>query len=91
LAYKFIERDKLMVAAFQHLNEVVKALHHLSSAMVLDDERHLELGMLLQVVEFPWVKVGDKVAVVVQGTSYKSMVEALWQVVQSQPEQRETH
>ena len=72
-----------MALGLQHLNQTVEALAHLLSAMVLDDERHLELGMLFQVVEFPWVKVGDKVAVVVQGTSYKSMVEALWQVVQS--------
>ena len=44
---KFGESDKLVVAAFQHLDEVVKALHHLTSTMVLDDEGHLELWVFL--------------------------------------------
>ena len=44
---KFGESDKLVVAAFQHLDEIVKALHHLTSTMVLDDEGHLELWVFL--------------------------------------------
>ena len=60
---KFGESDKLVVAAFQHLDEAVQALHHLASAMVFDDERHLKFRMLLQIVKLPRMEIGDEVAV----------------------------
>ena len=80
--YKFGKGDKLVIAAFQHLDEVVKTLHHLASAMVLDDERHLELRVFLEVKEFPWVEISDEIAVVLQGTINEPVIKAFWQVVQ---------
>ena len=65
----------------QHLNEVIEALHHLLTAMVLNDKRHLELWVLLQVVELPWVEVGNEVAIVFQRATHKPVVETLWQIV----------
>ena len=69
------------MATLQHFDKVVKTLHHLASAVVLDDERHLELRMLLQVVELPRVEIGDELAVVLQGAIDEPMVQALWQVM----------
>ncbi len=64
-----------MTILLQHLDEAIKALHHLSTAVILNDERHLELRVLLQVIELPRMEVGDEVAVVFQRTTHKGMIE----------------
>ena len=55
-----------MTVFLQHLNESVQTLTHLLSAMVSDDERHLELGMLLELEELPGMEVGDEMTVRLQ-------------------------
>ena len=79
-----------MTTRLQHLNQTVESLHHLQTAMVLDNERHLELWMLLQFKELPGVEVSDKITVMTQHSTYHHVIQFLRQIMQSQPEQRET-
>ena len=55
-----------MTTRLQHLNQTVEPLHHLQTAMVLDNERHLELWMLLQLEELPGVEVRYEITVMTQ-------------------------
>ena len=79
-----------MATGFEHLHETVEAVAHLLAAVVLDDEGHLELGMGLEFKELPGVEVGDEVAILAEYAAHHPMIKALGQIVECQPEQRET-
>ena len=63
-----------MAVFLQHLDETVQTLTHLLSAMVLDDERHLELWMLLELEELPGMEVGDEMVVLLQRATHHPVV-----------------
>ena len=63
-----------MAVFLQHLDETIQTLTHLLSAMVLDDERHLELWMLLELEELPGMEVGDEMAVFFQRATHHPVV-----------------
>ena len=65
----------------QHLNQPVQTLHHLTSAMVLDDEWHLEFRVLLQIVELPGMEIGYKVSIMFQRATHQPVVEPFRQIV----------
>ena len=69
------------MAFLQHLNQTVKPLHHLPTAMILDDKRHLKLWMFPQVKELPRVEVGDEITVVLQRTTYQPVVQPFRQIM----------
>ena len=75
----------------QHLDEAVETVGHLLSAVIADDERHFQLGMFAQLIEFPRVEIGDEVTVVGDNPSDKQVIEPLGQIVQGQPEEREAY
>ena len=45
---------------------------------VLDDEWHLELWMLFQIIELPGMKVGDEVTVMLQHTLHHPVIQSFW-------------
>ena len=55
--------------------------------MILDDKRHLELGVLLQLIELPGMEVGDEIAILLQHTAHHPMVETFGQIMQGEPEE----
>ena len=63
-----------MAVFLEHLDETIQTLTHLLSAMVLDDERHLELWMLLELEELPGMEVGDEMAVLLQRATHHPVV-----------------
>ena len=80
-----------MPLRLQMLYQSVKTSGHLLTAMVLNDERHLILWMLLQLVEFPRMKISYEISIVLQHSVSHPIIQTLWQVVKSKPEQRETY
>lgn len=50
---KFVVGDEFMTLSQKHFDEAVKTLAHLLTAVVSDNEWHLEFGVLFQVEEFP--------------------------------------
>ena len=74
----------------QHLDETIEAVAHLQAAVVLDNKRHLELWVLLQLVELPGMEVGDEVAILPEYAARHPVIENFWQVMERKPEQRET-
>ena len=73
--YKFREQPKLLVPLFQHFNHMVQPLHMLPSAVVPDDERHLQLRVLLQVVELPRMEVRHEIPVVLQRPPHQPFIQ----------------
>ena len=86
---KLVESDKLMAVGQEHFDETIEAVAHLLATVVLDDKRHLELWMLLQLEELPGMEVGDEVAILPEHAARHPMIESFWQVVEGKPEQRE--
>ena len=78
-----------MAMSQQHLDETIEAVAHLQAAVVLDNKRHLELWVLLQLVELPGMEVGDEVAILPEYAARHPVIESFWQVVESKPEQWE--
>ena len=78
-----------MVTLLEHLYEITQSFSHSLSAVVLYDERHLHLGVLLQLVELPRVEVCYEVAVFVDYPTHHPVIKTLRQVMQREPEQRE--
>ena len=64
-----------MVTFLQHLDDVVQPLHVLTSAVVPDDERHLQLRVLLQVIEFPRMEISHEITVVLQRAPYQPFIQ----------------
>ena len=48
-----------MAMGQEHLDKTVETLAHLLATVVLDNKRHLELSVLLHLVELPGMEVGD--------------------------------
>ena len=71
---KFVVGDEFMTLSQKHFDETVKTLAHLLTAVVSDNEWHLEFGVLFQVEEFPRVEVGDKVAITLKHATHHPMV-----------------
>ena len=63
-----------MAVFLQHLDETIQTLTHLLSTMVLDDERHLELWMLLELKELPGMEVSNEMAVRLQRAAHHPVV-----------------
>ena len=79
-----------MAVFLQHLDETIQTLTHLLSTMVLDDERHLELRMFLELEELPGVEIGNEMTVSLQRATDHPVVQPFGQVMERQPKQRES-
>ena len=74
--------NKLLLVGFHCFDEAVQPLFQFVSAVVSDDERHLELWMRFEVVELPGMEIGYEIAIVAQYLPYQTEIEPLWKVVQ---------
>ena len=63
-----------MAMSQEHLDETVETFAHLPSTVVLDDKRHLELRVLLQLVKLPGMEVGDEVAVLLEHEARQTLL-----------------
>ena len=61
--YKLIIGYELAAFIFKHFYKVVKTLNHFTSAVIFDDEWHLELGMVLKLIKLPWMEICHEIAV----------------------------
>ena len=66
---KLIVGYELMVLPFKHFNQPVQTLCHLTTTMIFNYERHLELGMLLKLIKLPWMEICYKISIILKDSA----------------------
>ena len=74
-----------MIVIFKHLDKSVQPFGHLMTAVVFNNKRHLELGMLLKLIKLPRMEICYKIAIMLKNTANHPMIGKFRQVMQGQP------
>ena len=88
---EFVVSDESVIFVLKHPDQSVQTLGHLASAVVFYDERHLELGMVVQLIELPRMEIGHEISVLFKHPSNHPVINSFRKVVKGKPEQGKPH